>query len=134
MISWSRGNNRMLSKYFNAKEMTCSCGICSLQGVDEKLLEKLDELREAYGGPITVTSGRRCALKQAQLTKQGYETAKGISSHETGLAADLTCSDVVRLATLADQIFDNLGVGHSFIHVDVRPIINGHKRRWGYKT
>jgi zinc D-Ala-D-Ala carboxypeptidase len=135
MINWSRGTNRPLSKYFNSKEFTCKCGVCRNQTVDEALLKKLDEVREIYGAPVFVTSAFRCARHQAHLRgslPKGHTTV-GRSSHEDGLAADITAEDVARLYKICVKVFDNIGKANSFVHVDVRPKKpDGSKRLWDY--
>jgi uncharacterized protein YcbK (DUF882 family) len=135
MFTWSRGTNRPISKYFTSKEFTCKCGICRDQIIDEVLVSKLNEVRELYGAPITVTSGFRCARHQAHLrgTLPPGQTAAGRSSHEDGIAADIAGEDMAKLYSICFSIFDNLGKARSFVHVDTRPKKpDGTKRLWNY--
>lgn len=135
MSTWTRHNNaqKMISKHFSYNEMCCKCGLCQIQVSDDQFLALLEELREEYGAPITVNSAYRCANKQAQLRKAGYETAVGISSHEQGKAADITAEDMIKLKAAAFKIFArySIGLASSFIHLDSR---SGGPRRWSYKT
>ena len=53
-------------KYFRTKEFECKCGQCSMPSevqanIDALVTNVLDPLREAYGKPIYVNSGYRCA-------------------------------------------------------------------------
>jgi uncharacterized protein YcbK (DUF882 family) len=84
---------------------------------------------------VNISSGFRCTKHQEDIKKDPkFETAKGTSSHELGMAADVNCGffSGKLLAELARKAgFQNIGVGRSFIHVDVRP---GGPREWGYKN
>jgi uncharacterized protein YcbK (DUF882 family) len=120
---------------FKYYEFDCSCGrqTCTETLIAEELVQKLQRLRELTSYPIAITSGYRCEGKQEDLRRAGYETAKGVSSHQLGLAVDIVCGayDGKQLADLAQRAgFQNIGAARRFIHVDVRP---GGPRRWGYK-
>lgn len=52
------------------------------------LLERMNEIRQAYGKPMIVTSGLRSDEKQAELIAQGKSTAK-FSKHLAGAACDI---------------------------------------------
>lgn len=52
------------------------------------LLERMNEVRQAYGKPMIVTSGLRSDEKQAELIAQGKSTAK-FSKHLAGAACDI---------------------------------------------
>lgn len=130
MPFWKRSQKIQLTKHFNSDEFCCRCQICSDQVIDSQALAKLEALRQDFGAPITVTSAFRCARHQAVLRSQGVETAKGVSSHELGIAFDLTCDDLPKLAQLAENHFNNIGLARTFIHVDTR---FGGPRRWTYK-
>jgi uncharacterized protein YcbK (DUF882 family) len=128
-----RGGMFRLAQDFWSYEFDCKCGKCEKTYVSEELVQKLQRLRELTKYAIAITSGYRCSGHQESLRKLGYETAKGVSSHEKGLAVDIVCGafDGKMLAELAEKAgFQNIGIGRRFIHVDVRP---GGPRRWGYK-
>ena len=81
----------------------------------------LDPLREAYGEPINVSSGYRCA----ELNKEvgGVET----SQHTTGCAADIDAGSLAKNGDLArlivslglpfDQLIDECN--YAWVHVSV---------------
>lgn len=46
-------------KYFKREEFYCKCG-CGNGRIDIRLVKILDDIREHYGAPITITSGVRC--------------------------------------------------------------------------
>lgn len=89
-------------KYFSIKEL-CKSSTAKKLNIDntpsteiEKnltvLIERcLDPIREAFGGPIMVTSGYRCP--QLNAACGGSPT----SEHKTGFAADIDTSDNTRL-------------------------------------
>ena len=89
-------------KYFSIKEL-CKSSTAKKLNIDntpsaeiEKnltvLIEQcLDPIREAFGGPIMVTSGYRCP--QLNAACGGSPT----SEHKTGFAADIDTSDNTRL-------------------------------------
>lgn len=127
-----RGDNSQLSANFTSTEFECTCrGKCGIQLVWLELVEKLQALRDMVG-PIHITSGYRCAEKQAELRTLGYETAKGVSSHEKGLAADIHITgDRETFLKHIHSLFDNVGEASTWVHVDIRP---GGPRRWTYKS
>lgn len=115
-----------MSKYFTKNEFRCACcGELPDGGIDERLLEVCDAIREAIGKPITVLSGYRCAKHNAEVG--GVPN----SQHVLGTAADLTFDevDIERLAQVAEAVGAD-GIGRypeqSFVHVDTR----GYEARW----
>ena len=112
-----------LTNNFTKAEMACQhCGLC-LMG--DGFMQKLQALRDAFGGPLTVTSGYRCRTHNTNVGGSPN------SYHTKGRAADLQVpdkiEDAVRLMVLAQQIFPNAVQGPGFIHVD-----DGPKRKWSY--
>lgn len=96
----------------------------------------LDPLREAWGGPLTVSSGYRCT--ELNRAVGGSET----SAHTAGWAADLVPEDRERTeefvkwaidritaAGLAfDQLIDERSGGIRWLHVGIRNL-KGEQRR-----
>lgn len=73
----------------------------------------LQPLRDAWGKPLTINSGYRCAELNQKVG--GVPT----SQHCTGEAADVGCSDPLELARLAVRLglpFDQLIVYPTFVH------------------
>jgi uncharacterized protein YcbK (DUF882 family) len=91
------------------------------------LLQALEEIREAAGGPIQVTSGYR---------PPDYNRAVGgvsNSTHIDGLAADIFCDGLSTqtLHSICERVIGKRGgVGYyprsGFVHVDLR----GYEARW----
>lgn len=81
------------------------------------VLNVLQPLRDAWGGPLNINSGYRCpALNEAV---GGVDT----SQHVKGEAADVACTDPLALARLAKRLdlpFDQLVVYPSFCHFSHR--------------
>jgi hypothetical protein len=68
-------------EYFERREFSCPC--CGEAGVSETLALWLDLLRRAWGGPVAVNSGRRCAARNAEVGGSKR------SRHLIGCAADI---------------------------------------------
>lgn len=140
MIEWlspslmkiKAGARLRLSKDFTSDEF--EDGIADYVLIDKRLVQLLQKLRDHLICSITITSGFRSPEKQEQLRKQGYETAKGISTHEVGSAVDIwtgkhTGEQLERAARFVG--FKSVGVGASFCHVDIR---EDKERRWLYSS
>lgn len=102
--------------YFKLEEFQCKCGKCPVRPVDPVLLNRLEGLRSKYGKAIYITSGWRC---------EPYNTQVGgapDSAHLDGQAADLFCTssrDRYNLLSNAIGLFHRIGIGTTFVHVDV---------------
>lgn len=114
------------SKYFKRKEFACKCG-CGFDTVDAKLLEVLDQFRQAFDEPITITSGCRCPAYN--------ESVGGApnSRHLEGKAADFKVKgykpeEVFGAFDACMEGWGGLGLYSSWVHVDVRD----EKARWGH--
>jgi uncharacterized protein YcbK (DUF882 family) len=102
--------------YFTDEEFQCKCGKCKVKPVDPVLLARLNGLRSQYGKPIYITSAWRC---EEQNKKVGGVAA---SAHLEGQAADIFCtSSHDRYLLLFHSIgsFHRIGIGATFLHVDV---------------
>lgn len=78
---------KMYSEHFARSEFKCKCGGKYCDGypveMSSKLIKILEELREYYGKPITVTSGLRCKKHNAAVG------GASSSAHKKGKAADI---------------------------------------------
>lgn len=122
------------AKYFSESEMACQCG-CGQSPMDQAFMDKLDELREAYGKPMRITSGYRCPDHpiEARKSKPG--------AHSSAKAADIgvdraDAHEILRLAfTLG---FKRIGVQQKgsgrFIHLDTATAEDGFPEPtvWSY--
>ena len=110
----------MHTKNFRDDEFVCRCGHCqwshAVTGlVAGELMAALQSVRDRYGGPVRVTSGRRCP-------RHNHEVG-GVSNsyHTRGLAADIAADDMRRLlwaCVLQDEL-SYIEAHDTYIHVDV---------------
>lgn len=117
----------MESKYFSDAELACRCcGQLPNGGIDSRLLQVLDSIRECVGGPVEISCAYRCPAHNAEVG--GVPN----SQHVLGTAADILIPDgmtVNQLAQIAEACgADGIGEYHNllFVHVDTR----GEKARW----
>jgi zinc D-Ala-D-Ala carboxypeptidase len=118
-------------KNFKREEMTCKH--CGAEGVKPELMEKLQELRNLYGKPMSITSAYRCPQHPVEKSK----SAPG--AHALGLAADVAVqgADAHKLLSLAFQVgFAGVGVQQKgsgrFIHLDVAKTELPRPTVWSY--
>lgn len=110
-----------LTENFLASEFRCACGRpdCDAPRMDRAFMAKLQALRTAWGRPMVITSGARCRAHNAAI---GGSVG---SMHLRGLAADVSMHpgkarwEFLRLAFALG--FRGIGVGRSFVHLDMRP-------------
>lgn len=115
---------------FSAKEFDCSH--CGKNEMRADFMERLQALRNAYGKPMRITSGYRCAEHpiEAKKAKPG--------AHASGCACDVGVegADAHHLLSIAFQLgFTGIGVNQKgtgrFIHLDT---LKGPNRSsvWSY--
>lgn len=106
---------------FTKAEMACrcKCGMLPTPG----FMDKLQELRDAVGFPLAVSSGARCPAHNAKESHTG-ETGP----HTTGNAADLLVAGDRAFKVVAEATrlkFTGIGIsqkgphGSRFVHVDI---------------
>lgn len=111
-------------KYFEMSEFTCNhCGKLPESGMDRRLLEVLEKLRERLGEPLIVSSGYRCPIKNAQTPGAASQ-----SYHLKGMAADVYVRSNRSVYEIRDLAFEcgadtacayPPGMGE-FVHIDMR--------------
>jgi len=104
-------------RYFKIKEFDSPDLEGSGSSMDLKILYMLDDARKKYGKAIKINSGYRTRFHNAKVG--GVES----SSHLKGLAVDIACSkslDRFKLIKILLEVgFNRLGIGNTFIHVDI---------------
>lgn len=112
-----------MAKWFKIDEFDCPC--CGQNWTQLDLVNALDNLRDDFGFPISVTSGYRCKKHNAEVGGVAG------SQHVEGRAADLHAADLNKLYAACCQVFSAVGDGRhlGFVHVDLR---NDKIRRWTY--
>ena len=114
-----------LSRNFGTHEFACQCG-CNTGKIHDDLIRVLQEVRDHFGKPMTVTSGIRCERHNA-----GVGGSKR-SQHISGKAADFKVKGVEPKEVyewLLQKYPKTYGMGlyASWVHLDVRQV----KARWG---
>ena len=103
-------------KGFILAEFACPC--CDMADMESGFLFKIQDARHIANVPFNITSGYRCRHHNGKPEVGGSPT----SSHLTGCAADIACSDSATreriLHGLIEAGFRRIGVGQSFIHCD----------------
>jgi len=121
--TYTKGSAEKLSENFRVREFSCKgSGCCSTTLVDDKLVDYLQQIRDHFGKPVTVTSGHRCAKHNKSV---GGVTA---SRHMKGQAADIVVAGVkpAEVAKYAESIgVKGIGLYESaksgyFTHIDTR--------------
>jgi uncharacterized protein YcbK (DUF882 family) len=114
-----------LSRDFSTREFTCHCG-CGLAQMSYLLIDALQELRDALGCPIYISSGYRCSAHNRRVGGSRN------SQHMLGKAADIKVAryPLPFIYTEVEKValFKRGGVGlyQEFLHLDVR----GKRVRW----
>ena len=123
MIEFEKGRSDKIAKNFQYKEFDChGRGCCSTTIIDEKLVEYVQQIRDHFGKPVTITSPYRCEVHNRRV---GGATK---SYHMQGRAADIVVQGVSsrEVAKYAESI-GILGIGlyetskdGYFTHIDTR--------------
>ena len=123
MIEFKKGRTDKITTNFQYKEFDChgsSC--CSTTIIDEKLVAYIQQIRDHFGKPVTITSSYRCETHNRRV---GGATK---SYHMQGKAADIVVQGVSsrEVAKYAESI-GILGIGlyetsadGYFTHIDTR--------------
>ena len=122
--TFTKGIKTKLSTNFNSTEFDCQGnGCCSKTTLDTKLVEYLQQIREHFGAPITISSGYRCAKHN-----QSVGGSSG-SRHTQGSAADIVVKGVApavvakyaeSLGILGIGLYEAKDCGDDFVHIDTR--------------
>lgn len=104
-------------KYFKKSEFRCKCG-CGSDSMNETLIRVADRVREHFGKPITVSSGRRCANHNARVGGVAN------SRHLSGKAMDFcvkgkTASQVLTYVQKQPEIRYAYAIDGNYVHMDV---------------
>jgi len=116
------------SKYFKLAEFQCHCGKCPPSEPSPDLVTRLDQVREAVGEPVVLSSAIRC--------KDYNDKVGGVgdSAHVLGQAADISVPDSTYRYKLLHPVvhrFQRYGIGKTFVHVDVSTTLDQHVA-WTY--
>jgi len=101
-----------------------ACQHCGRAEMDEDFMWRLQDLREAYGKPMKITSGYRCPDYNSLISSTGRT-----GPHTTGRAVDISVSrkgawELLRLICSIGK-FTGIGIkqhgGGRFVHIDTLP-------------
>jgi len=111
-------------KHFTPRDFTCRCtGLCDHPVVISlETVAKLDKICDAIGLPIKVLSGARCERYNTRVN--GKDRSAHVPKNGASHAAHVACPDSsFRFAFLAAAlpVFNRIGIGKGFIHVDDDP-------------
>ena len=111
-------------KYFKLSEFDSPDRPGSGELMEHEVIQALDIARDIYGYPMVITSGFRTIAHNRSLIERGYAASPN-SSHLLGWAVDIAVPNSQRrflmVEALLDAGFHRLGLGKSFIHVDLDP-------------
>ena len=123
MIEFQKGSTAKIAPNFQYKEFDCQGkGCCSTTIIDKKLVAYIQQIRDHFGKPVTITSPYRCEVHNRRV---GGATK---SYHIQGKAADIVVQGVSsrEVAKYAESI-GILGIGlyetsadGYFTHIDTR--------------
>ena len=123
MLEFKKGRTDNVSKNFQYKEFDCKgSGCCSTTVIDEKLISYIQQIREHFNKPVTITSSYRCEVHNRRVSGATK------SYHVQGKAADIVVQGVSsrEVAKYAESI-GILGIGlyetsadGYFTHIDTR--------------
>lgn len=131
MNTYKKGVAVQLSKNFKSTEFDChGKNCCKETPIHEDLIEIVQKVRDHFGVPVTINSGYRCEVHNANVGG-----ASKTSYHMKGQAVDIVVKNVhpVIVARYIETLningrigcytYDDIGSG--FVHVDVRGAIGG---------
>ena len=124
--SWRADPNRHLSENFRETEFACNhCGM--VVQIQPRLIELLQQVRTHFGSPLSINSGYRCPVHNANVG--GARN----SQHLTGFAADIRVANRTprQVADYLETLIrgrHGMGRYRTFTHLDTRA---GGAARWG---
>jgi uncharacterized protein YcbK (DUF882 family) len=111
-------------KYFKLSEFDSPDRPGSGELMEHEVIQALDIARDIYGYPMVITSGFRTIEHNRSLIERGYAASPN-SSHLLGWAVDIAVPNSQRrflmVEALLDAGFHRIGLGKTFIHVDLDP-------------
>lgn len=123
----------MSTRHFLDQEWVCDCGCGKLPPQDFQ--ERIEALREAFGHPLVISSGARCAAHNQAVSTTGPDGPHTVAAVDFRIAGHLAF-ELVRLAMLAG--FTGIGIQQAgpwekrFVHIDDRRRHPG-PAIWSYK-
>ena len=109
--------------HFHPAELACKhCGELP-EVLDTELLDRLEILRKVIDRPLRINSGHRCRQHNLLVGGAAYSQHKSLA-----VDLSLTGHDPLNLFSHARNLgFLGIGLGDSFIHLDMRREVDGHQ-------
>lgn len=114
-----------ITENFSGEEFACKCG-CGFDDIDERLVHRLQVVRDIIDRRITINSGCRCENHNREVGGKPH------SKHLEGKAADWKVDDP-KIAIILRKMLKNWSGGFhyyddkKFFHTDIG---SKNKRRW----
>lgn len=106
-----------MSQYFSEGEFNRCSPPCSMNDMDEALLDVMDDIRRKAGIPLLMSS----AYRSSEWDRMKGRSGDG--AHTYGLAVDFVCNNSVTRSKILKACHEcgvtRIGVSDSFIHVDI---------------
>jgi hypothetical protein len=104
-------------KYFKKSEFRCMCG-CGADSMNETLIRVADRVREHFGRPMQVTSGRRCANHNARVG--GVSNSRHLSGKAMVFCVSgKSASQVLEYVQKQPEIRYAYAIDSGYVHMDV---------------
>lgn len=105
-----------LTANFSKAEFACPC--CDRRTINIQFVVWLQQVRNSYGRPMTITSGIRCPTHNQRVGGSKY------SAHLDGLAVDVACADSPDrydlVASAVKHGARGIGIYTKHIHLDLK--------------
>ncbi|MDR2233916.1 MAG: hypothetical protein LBE56_12465 [Tannerella sp.] len=105
------------ANFFKESEFQRCVPACSLQDMDQELMNRLDLLREKAGIPLVLNSAYRSVAHEKKMGRAGT------SAHTLRVAVDIRCgTDANRFKIVKAAIelgFARIGIAKTYLHLDI---------------
>jgi len=109
----------MESRFFNDNTWARANPACTRADMNDEFMARLERAREIADTPFVINSAFRTVEHERQQGRAGT------SSHTTGRAVDIRCTDSHLRMRIYDALrvagFNRIGIHPTFIHVDDSP-------------
>jgi hypothetical protein len=122
-LYFDKGQSFKVSEHFDSTEFDChGSGCCSRTVINEKLIEYLEQIRNHFNVPITITSPYRCPTHNSRIGgAAGSRHSKGDASDIVvkGVAPRTVAQFAESIGILGIGLYETSNDGH-FVHIDTR--------------
>ena len=123
MIEFQKGRTDKIAPNFQYKEFDCQGkGCCSTTIIDEKLVAYIQQIRDHFGKPVTVTSSYRCEIHNKRVggaTKSYHMQGKAADIVVQGVSSREVAKYAESIGILGIGLYETFADGY-FTHIDTR--------------